>query len=120
MTIITSGQFYIHPERLSPCVKKGQKDIWSVNNPNQLTFLIKVQMLLEDNQWYGTMFPRIPAKHLKEIRDRIREVRGGSSGNRSQSDKRDNSRRERSRSPQRKKRRDPRDLDDRPSSSNNR
>ena len=77
-------------------------------------------MLLEDNQWYGTMFPRIPAKHLKEIRDRIREVRGGSSGNRSQSDKRDNSRRERSRSPQRKKRRDPRDLDDRPSSSNNR
>lgn len=77
-------------------------------------------MLLEDNQWYGTMFPRIPAKHLKEIRDRIRDVRGGSSGNRSQSDKRDTSRRERSRSPQRKKRRDPRDLDDRPSSSNNR
>ena len=76
-------------------------------------------MLLEDNQWYGTMFPRIPAKHLKEIRDRIRDVRG--TGNRSQSDRdRDTSRRERSRSPTRKKRRDPRDLDDRPSSSNNR
>ena len=24
--------------------------------------------MLEDNQWYGTMLPRIPAKHLNEIR----------------------------------------------------
>jgi len=117
-------RFSLAPEHLLPFFEDYLEDEDEIDpkagGGDPMTIGQMVQMLLEDNQWYGTMFPRIPAKHLKEIRDRIRDVRGGSSGNRSQSDKRDTSRRERSRSPQRKKRRDPRDLDDRPSSSNNR
>ena len=69
-----------------------------------------VQQMLEENQWYGVMFPRIPAKHLKEIRDKIRSIRGGTS--KGEPDRR---RRDRSRSPQsKKKRRDPRDIGDEP------
>ena len=68
-----------------------------------------VQQMLEENQWYGVMFPRIPAKHLKEIRDKIRSIRGGTS---KEPDRR---RWDRSRSPQsKKKRRDPRDIGDEP------
>jgi len=76
-----------------------------------------VQNMLEDNIWYGTMFPRIPAKHLQEIRNSLNKVRGRQS---SRHDRvKNGDRAERSRSPQekKKKRRDPRDLDDRPSSS---
>ena len=74
-----------------------------------------VQHMLEETQWYGVMFPRIPAKHLKEIRDKIRSVRGDARNQ----DRRNNqrSKRSRSRSPggTKKKRRDPRDIGDEPS-----
>ena len=79
--------------------------------------------MLEDNQWYGTMFPRIPAKHLNEIRKKIREIRGAGNQEQTRNVRSGNSteiknRRDRSKSPQhKKKRRDPRDLDSRPSTS---
>lgn len=112
-------RYSLPPEHLLPFFEDYLEDEDEIDpkagGGEPMTIGQMVQMLLEDNQWYGTMFPRIPAKHLKEIRDRIRILRGGNNSN-SQSDRRE--RRERSRSPQpRKKRRDPRDLDDRPSSS---
>ena len=71
------------------------------------------------------MFPRIPAKHLKEIRDKCRSIRGeGANGHNSQQSRaraqmqsRNNRRgdRDRSRSPgNKRKRRDPRDIGDEP------
>jgi len=78
------------------------------------------QNMLEDNQWYGTMFPRIPAKHLQDIRKHIAKARGHFEMARNSRNSRfeQKSSRSRSRSPERKKkRRDPRDLDARPSSS---
>jgi len=78
------------------------------------------QNMLEDNQWYGTMFPRIPAKHLQDIRKHIAKARGHFELSRNSRNSRfeQKSSRSRSRSPERrKKRRDPRDLDARPSSS---
>lgn len=74
--------------------------------------------MLEDNQWYGTMFPRIPAKHLQKIRKHIKELKAKYTEH-TFNDQMAN-KRERSRSPsdQKKKRRDPRDLDERPASSN--
>jgi len=79
--------------------------------------------MLLDNQWYGTMFPRIPAKHLQDIRKHIAKTCGGQPGQQSgmqaKGNNGANNRSDRSRSPPgKKKRRDPRDLDDRPSSSN--
>ena len=78
--------------------------------------------MLEENHWYGTMLPRIPAKHLQDIQREIDNFRGktrsGGAGIKDRnSDKGRGSRRSRSRSPTRKKRRDPRELDDGPSSS---
>ena len=77
--------------------------------------------MLEENHWYGTMLPRIPAKHLQEIKREIDYFRGKNSsrgGIQNVKEKgRGSSRRSRSRSPTRKKRRDPRELDDGPSSS---
>ena len=67
--------------------------------------------MLEDNQWYGTMFPRIPAKHLNEIRKKIREIRGGSDQSRNargsghHNDSKRREQKDRSRSPQQKKKR---------------
>lgn len=82
-----------------------------------MTIGAMVQHMLEETQWYGVMFPRIPAKHLKEIRDKIRSVRGDARNQ----DRRNNqrSKRSRSRSPggTKKKRRDPRDIGDEPSNS---
>ena len=84
--------------------------------------IFKILAMLEENHWYGTMLPRIPAKHLQEIRREIDNFRGttrggGPSVKERNSDKGRGSRRSRSRSPTRKKRRDPRELDDGPSSS---
>lgn len=80
-----------------------------------------IMTMLEENHWYGTMLPRIPAKHLQEIKREIDNFRGKNSsrgGIQSVKEKgRGSSRRSRSRSPTRKKRRDPRELDDGPSSS---
>lgn len=77
--------------------------------------------MLEDNQWYGTMFPRIPAKHLIAIRKNIAKARGKFDVKTPQKGDNGDDKRSRSRSPsQKKKRRDPRDLDDRPSSSSSR
>jgi len=85
-----------------------------------MTVGVMCQRMLEDTNWYGVMFPRIPAKHLKEIRDKCRSIRGevNTQQSRARAQQQARNRRDRSRSPgSKRKRRDPRDLGDEPTNS---